>query len=148
MPGAGSAPGGASVRLRPPASVSRGPQARSLVRMLGADTALAVPDTRAERTEYQVISPQAYDMLFQRMAALPGSVRHLVLVLTVPIVFAKLPLSEGAMAMIDALPSLRTTLAKTSLGLSLVDKCAAPPRAAAALAGRAAWSAHWRMCTC
>ena len=39
-----------------------------MVRMLGADAALAVPDTRAERTVNQVISPQAYDMLFQRCA--------------------------------------------------------------------------------
>ena len=39
-----------------------------MIRMLGADAALAVPDTRAERTVNQVISPQAYDMLFQRCA--------------------------------------------------------------------------------
>ena len=36
--------------------------------MLGADAALAVPDTRAERTVNQIISPQAYNMLFQRCA--------------------------------------------------------------------------------
>ncbi len=37
-----------------------------MVRMLGADAALAVPDTRAERTTEQIISPEAYDMLFTR----------------------------------------------------------------------------------
>ncbi|KAK9838336.1 hypothetical protein WJX81_005496 [Elliptochloris bilobata] len=96
-------------------------QARSMLRMLGEDMALVVPDTRAERTTKQIISPQAYDMLFQRMAALPDTVRHLVLVLTVPIVFAKLPLSEGTLKAIDSLPAVRNALAKTGLGTALVD---------------------------
>ena len=59
-----------------------------------------------------------------RMAALPETVRHLVLVLTVPIVFAKLPLSEQTLAAIDSLPAVRNALAKTGLGSALVDKCA------------------------
>ena len=50
--------------------------------------------------------------------------RHLVLVLTVPIVFAKLPLSEGTLAAIDNLPAVRSALAKTGLGTALIDKCA------------------------
>ena len=52
--------------------------------------------------------------------------RHLVLVLTVPIVFAKLPLSEGTLAAIDNLPAVRTALSKTGLGTALIDKCALP----------------------
>ena len=59
-----------------------------------------------------------------RLAALPSSVQHLVVLLTVPIVFAKLPLSEGTLAAIDSLPSVRNALAKTGLGTALVDKCA------------------------
>lgn len=58
-----------------------------------------------------------------RLAALPSSVQHLVVLLTVPIVFAKLPLSEGTLAAIDSLPSVRNALAKTGLGTALVDKC-------------------------
>ena len=58
------------------------------------------------------------------MAALPDTVRHLVIVLTVPIVFAKLPLSEGTLAAIDTLPGVRNALAKTGLGTALIDKCA------------------------
>lgn len=93
--------------------------------MLGADAALAVPDTRAERTVNQVISPQAYDMLFQRCAR-----RAAVLLL------AWGQCGRGALGM---QPGIRgSTQHKLSIPQSLAKKISAlhpimPP------AGRAGW---------
>ncbi len=59
-----------------------------------------------------------------RIAALPPSVKHLVVCTTVPVVFPKLPLSELAMTAIEDLPFLKGALQKTGLAAGIIDKCA------------------------
>lgn len=61
----------------------------SLIRLMGSNVALVAPDVRAERTRSQVVSPESWQMIFDRVAALPGSVRHIVLLTTIPVVYPK-----------------------------------------------------------
>ena len=42
----------------------------------------------------QVIDPQSWDMIFDRMYALPPSTRHLVMVTTVPVVYPQVSMCE------------------------------------------------------
>ena len=58
-----------------------------------------------------------------RIAALPQSIKHIVVITTVPIVFPKLPLSEVAMSTIDKTPLVKGALQKTGIGAGIVDKC-------------------------
>lgn len=43
----------------------------------------------------QVIDPQSWDMIFDRMYALPPSTRHLVMVTTVPVVYPQVSMHEA-----------------------------------------------------
>lgn len=53
------------------------------VTCMGSSTALVLLDCRAERTIDYVVRPESWAMIQQRIAALPGSVRHVVVVATV-----------------------------------------------------------------
>lgn len=64
-------------------------QSFSLIRQLGHNVALVAPDVRAERTRKQVVSPESWQMVFSRMEALPSTVRHIVLLTTIPVVYPK-----------------------------------------------------------
>ena len=55
--------------------------------LLSPRLAIALPDQRAERTIAQVMSSEAHLELLLRLSKLPPSVKHLVLVATVPMVF-------------------------------------------------------------
>lgn len=76
-----------------------------LVRNIGPNVILLSPDTRSERTIHQVLPPQAWDTLFReverRLAASRGAVQHLVVLLPVPIVYPKIPVTETALAAIS-----------------------------------------------
>ena len=61
----------------------------SLTRMLGHNVALVAPDVRAERTRSQVVSPESWQMIFARLEALPPTVRHIVVLTTIPVVYPK-----------------------------------------------------------
>ncbi|CAK0753536.1 hypothetical protein CVIRNUC_002228 [Coccomyxa viridis] len=98
------------------------PGTYSWCRQLGPRVAIVAPDCRAERTVRRVISPEAYQALFAQIAALPPSVKHLVVCTTVPVVFPKLPLSELAMTAIEDLPFLKGALQKTGLAAGIIDK--------------------------
>lgn len=76
------------------------------VRNIGPNVILLSPDTRSERTIHQVLPPQAWDTLFReverRLAAGRGAVQHLVVLLPVPIVYPKIPVTETALAAISS----------------------------------------------
>ena len=57
-----------------------------------------------------------------RLAQLPVSVRHLVIVFTVPVTFPKLPLSEAVLATIERMPILKGAMIKTGVGAGIMDK--------------------------
>ena len=42
----------------------------------------------------QIIDPQSWEMIFGRMKALPSSVRHIVMVTTVPVVYPQVSFWE------------------------------------------------------
>jgi hypothetical protein len=58
-----------------------------------------------------------------RLDALPPSVRHVVVIPTVPVVFPKLPLSEQALSAIESSGLLKGALQKTGLAAGILDKC-------------------------
>ena len=69
----------------------------------------------AERTKKQIISRESYDELFRRLDALPPSVRHVVLVLTVPLVFPELPAQEAVWRALDN-AGVKAAMQKTGEG--------------------------------
>ena len=64
-------------------------QSYSFIRQMGSNIALVAPDVRAERTRNQVVSPESWQLIFARLAALPSSVRHIVFLTTIPVVYPK-----------------------------------------------------------
>jgi hypothetical protein len=70
---------------------------RSFVRLLSPTMAIAVPDGRAERTIERIVSEETYQQLFSHIAALPSTVRHLIVLLGVPIVYPRLTFAESAL---------------------------------------------------
>lgn len=57
-----------------------------------------------------------------RCEALPATVKHLVIVLTVPIIFPKLPLSQEILTKIENIKFLKSAMAKTGVGKGILDK--------------------------
>lgn len=57
-----------------------------------------------------------------RLAALPPTVKHLVVVPTVPVVFPKLPLSEAILQTMDQSQLIKGALQKTGLAAGILDK--------------------------
>ena len=57
-----------------------------------------------------------------RLELLPADTRHLVVCMTVPMVWPKLPFSEGVMSAVDGLPVLKKVMSKTGVGAGIVDK--------------------------
>ncbi|KAJ2823775.1 hypothetical protein IWW50_003633, partial [Coemansia erecta] len=70
----------------------------SWLKQLGPYTVALGPDTRYERSLNRVIEPETYDMMFERLARLPPSVRHVVVFLGVPIVYPRLTYIEKALS--------------------------------------------------
>ncbi|KAJ3018719.1 hypothetical protein HKX48_002710 [Thoreauomyces humboldtii] len=101
------------------------------IKLLGPSVAVVGPDTRAERTPTQILSPQSYDMIFHHLSQLPSTVRHVVWMLAVPIVYPRLEMPETLLAAVgktkrganDAVNSLGKGLG-TLAGVSgkLLDK--------------------------
>ncbi|GMH35374.1 hypothetical protein BSKO_03242 [Bryopsis sp. KO-2023] len=69
----------------------------SYLRYFGPKVALVGVDIRAERTKEQVMSEEAWELLFEKMEEIPDTVDHMVMVLTVPLIYPKVPLSETIM---------------------------------------------------
>ena len=50
----------------------------------------------------QVIDPQSWDMIFDRMRALPPSTQHVVMVTTVPVVYPQVSPSMAEMTLLGS----------------------------------------------
>lgn len=61
----------------------------SFLKMLGPRVALIAPDSRSERSKKQIISPESWSLIFDRLNNLPGSVQHVVMLTTVPVLYPK-----------------------------------------------------------
>lgn len=53
---------------------------------------------------------------------MPLTVKHLIAVTTVPVIFPKLPASEQVFAMIDSLPVVKGAMQKTGVGKGILDR--------------------------
>ncbi|KAI9738709.1 MAG: hypothetical protein M1834_008214 [Cirrosporium novae-zelandiae] len=69
-------------------------RSRSLYMQLGARVAFIGIDARTERTRHQVNYPETYELIFQRLetelTAAKGTIKHLILLLGVPIAYPRL----------------------------------------------------------
>jgi hypothetical protein len=73
------------------------PSANTIVTTLGPDVAILSLDCRGERTKFDICLPQTYDRVFGELYNLPYTVKHLVLVTGVPVIYPRLTLFEKAM---------------------------------------------------
>ncbi|KAI8920266.1 hypothetical protein DFJ77DRAFT_427281 [Powellomyces hirtus] len=64
------------------------------IKLLGPSVAVVGPDTRGERSRTQILSPQSYDVIFDNLSRLPPTVKHVVWMLAVPIVYPRLVMPE------------------------------------------------------
>ncbi|GIL85245.1 hypothetical protein Vretifemale_13853 [Volvox reticuliferus] len=62
---------------------------------LGSSTALLVPDTRTCRSQDQVLPPSFLPQAQARLAALPATVQHVVVLLGGPVVYPRLPVQDA-----------------------------------------------------
>lgn len=69
--------------------------------MLGSSTAILAPDTRSERSLTQIVPAADWDVIFQRINDLPPSVRHLIMVMPVPLVYPHVKHLENLLKKID-----------------------------------------------
>lgn len=68
-----------------------------IVNTLGPDIGLLSLDARGERTKYDVCQPISYDRIFDALKHLPASVKHLIVLTGVPLIYPRLTLFEKAM---------------------------------------------------
>jgi hypothetical protein len=64
------------------------------VKFLGPAVAVVGPDTRSERNPHQVMAGPTYQGLFPKIAMLPQSVQHCIMMVPVPIVYPRLEAAE------------------------------------------------------
>jgi hypothetical protein len=64
---------------------------------LGSSTAVLMLDTRTERSRDQCVRPGSWAMVQQRIAALPSTVKHLVVVASVPVVYPQVKIVESSL---------------------------------------------------
>lgn len=67
---------------------------RSYLAYFGPQQAALFPDARAERTIERIMSENTYSVIYERLRNMPLTVRHLIVVLGVPIVYPRLSLAE------------------------------------------------------
>ncbi|KAK5090338.1 hypothetical protein LTR05_000510 [Lithohypha guttulata] len=60
------------------------------VKFLGPAVAVVGPDTRSERNPHQVMAGPTYQGIFPKIAMLPQSVQHCILMIAVPIIYPRL----------------------------------------------------------
>ena len=74
-------------------------RSRSIYARLGANIAFLGIDARTERTRHQVNYPETYDLIFERLkrelSAAEGKIKHLILLLGVPIAYPRLAWLEN-----------------------------------------------------
>ncbi|KAJ9515395.1 hypothetical protein QJQ45_016390, partial [Haematococcus lacustris] len=93
---------------------------------LGSSTALLMLDTRSERTRDQIVRPLSWAMAQQRLAALPASVRHLVVVAGVPLVYPTIPVVESALTFLSGFGRTKQAVVSMLQKSGLADKLMSP----------------------
>jgi PhoD related phosphatase len=78
-------------------------KSRNLYMRLGAHIAFVGIDARTERTRHQINYPETYDLIFQRLeseinSAGPGQLKHLIVLLGVPIAYPRLAWLENILS--------------------------------------------------
>ncbi|KAJ3299828.1 hypothetical protein HK104_006762 [Borealophlyctis nickersoniae] len=73
------------------------PRAFSWLHTLGPSVAILGVDTRTERSKHCIVSPASYEAMFASLQSLPPSVKHLNVLLGVPIVYPRISLMDGAL---------------------------------------------------
>lgn len=69
-----------------------------IVTTLGPDIGLLALDARGERTKFVVCTPHSYDVVFNEMnKRIPPTVKHLLVLTGIPIVYPRLTFFEKAM---------------------------------------------------
>ena len=64
------------------------------VKYLGPAVVVVGPDTRSERNPHQVMAGPTYQGLFPKIATLPGSVQHCIMMIPVPVIYPRLEAAE------------------------------------------------------
>jgi len=67
---------------------------RSYLTFFGPQQAVFFPDARIERTWTRIMSDDSYRIFYDRLRNMPATVRHLIVVLGVPIVYPRLSFAE------------------------------------------------------
>lgn len=96
------------------------------VRYMGPQVALLAIDMRSKRTKDRILPESTYQLLRSTALDLPDSIRHLILMSGVPVVFPKIPLSE---TILEGLKSLfSSSICCTSIGrrIGLIDRFGQP----------------------
>lgn len=65
------------------------------VKFLGPAVVVVGPDTRSERNPHQVMAGPTYQGLFPKIAMLPPSVQHCIMMIAVPIVYPRMEAAES-----------------------------------------------------
>ncbi|KAH0836207.1 WW domain protein [Fonsecaea pedrosoi] len=65
------------------------------VKFLGPAVAVVGPDTRSERTLHQVMAGPTYQGLFPKIALLPPTIQHCLLMIPVPLIYPRLDAAES-----------------------------------------------------
>ncbi|KAK7205388.1 hypothetical protein BZA70DRAFT_155625 [Myxozyma melibiosi] len=68
------------------------------LKYLGPECVILGPDTRAERHQKSIIGEQTHQELFRRLEALPPTIKHVVVMLAVPIVYPRLTMVENVLS--------------------------------------------------
>ncbi|GMH41547.1 hypothetical protein BSKO_09457 [Bryopsis sp. KO-2023] len=95
----------------------------NFIKQFGPNVSLIGVDIRAERTKKQVVSRETWEMIFARIRELPQTTQHVVLVLTVPILYPKVPLTEATLEMLsmfNRIDAVNEILQKTGLLSSIM----------------------------
>lgn len=68
------------------------------VKYLGPECVVVGPDTRAERQQRSIVGEATHKEIFRRLEALPPSIKHVVIMLAVPIVYPRLTMVEHVLS--------------------------------------------------
>ncbi|KAJ3064708.1 hypothetical protein HK102_008123 [Quaeritorhiza haematococci] len=75
----------------------------SFIRHFGKDVALLGVDGRMERTRDQIVSKESYELIFERLQKLPRTVKHLVVLVGIPIIYPHLGATHAIMGVMEDL---------------------------------------------
>eukprot|EP00210_Caulerpa_lentillifera_P005345 g5108.t1 len=92
--------------------------ALSFLKYLGPEVAVLGVDIRSERTKTRVLCDESWTQIFKRLANMPSSIQHLIVVFTVPIVYPHVPIAEALFSLVSIMTKvavLNAVLVKTNI---------------------------------